>query len=133
MHWTQTSGFGTGTMVTGCWISLAGCAFVSHYFIFLLSHFKVAIILESNPALLLSSYKVHQRFTFEKCLPLLVLLCRLPKSNPMPLYIYIINKISPLMHICYIVPFRSRPSSPKRERNKERKKGKEEIKNRRKK
>ena len=68
----KTSGF--GSMVAGRWISLA----------LLLSHFKVVPTLESNPTLLLSSYKVHQNFTFGKCLPVLALICWLPKSNPRP-------------------------------------------------
>ena len=81
MRWTQNEWIWSN----GYWTLDQPCfAFVSHYFLFLLSHFKVVLTLESNPALLLSSYKVHQNFTFEKCLPLLALLCRLPKSNPSP-------------------------------------------------
>ena len=78
VHWSEC------VVEQGYWTSDQPCFFCVTLFLFLLSHFNVATTLESYPALLLSFYKVHQNVTFEKCLPLLALLWRLPTSYPSP-------------------------------------------------
>jgi hypothetical protein len=99
------------------------------------------------PALLLSSYKTHQFFTFEKCLPLLALPCRLPESNPnprpAPQLHSVFTKQNDKSYCAYFaVRRKKRRKKGKKENKKERKKeiekerrkqGKKERKNKRKK